>query len=113
MMRTVRACRLAAALLSGAIVLVGVGGAAAPALAQQGMEAEDPAESRSTAFRAVSGPQTEDVPGGALLVGAYALVWILMLAFVVRLGFLHARTAREIEVLRRRLEEGGGPPTAE
>lgn len=90
--------------------------AAAPARAQgQDAASEDasPADSRATAFRAVEGPQTEHVPGGALMIGAYAVVWVLLLLFVVRLGLLQSRTAREIDRLRDRLGEAGEAPPPE
>ncbi len=60
-----------------------LGFVAAPiAMAQQDQSgdaaAEDPADERATSFQAVEGPVTEDVPGGALMVVAYAAVWILV-----------------------------------
>lgn len=81
---------------------------ASPVLAQDGQEQEDPAESRATEFRAVTGPQAEQVPGGPLLVGAYAIVWLLLLGFVVRLARLHAQTARDVERLEKSVAAGGG-----
>lgn len=90
--------------------LLGLASLAAPAmlLAQEQPEGEyeDPAEERATAFRAVEGPQTEDVPGGALLIGAYALVWVLVLLYVLRLGSMQAGLAREVDRLERSLGAG-------
>lgn len=101
----------AAIVLWGGLALVVPALVSSPAVAQA-VESEDPADARATEFRAVRGPEAERVPGGALLIGAYALVWALLLGFVLRLGWLHARTSREIEELARRLEEeGAGPPS--
>jgi CcmD family protein len=73
---------------------------AAPALAQQ----EDAAESRATSFQAVQGAQKENVPGGPLLVAAYAVTLLLLVGYVARLGMMHQKTASEIERLGRALE---------
>ena len=64
---------------------------------------EDPGESRATSFQAVEGPQREEVSGGALLLGAYATVWTLVMGYVLYLGFLQSRTTREVELLERTL----------
>jgi hypothetical protein len=65
----------------------------------------DAPEDRATAFRAVSGAEAESVPGGALLVGAYGLVWTFTLLYVLRLGGLSRRTAQEITRLERAVAE--------
>jgi uncharacterized membrane protein YvbJ len=86
--------------------------ACSPVLAQDGAQqgeaadGKDAAESRATAFQAVEGPQKEQVPGGALLVSAYAFVLVLLVAYVGRLGALQSRTAAEVERLARALERG-------
>jgi hypothetical protein len=54
----------------------------------------------------VEGPQKEQVPGGALLVSAYAFVLVLLVAYVGRLGALQSKTAAEVERLSRALERG-------
>lgn len=72
----------------------------APAWAQ-----EDAADSRATSFQAVQGAQREEVSGGALLVSAYAVVLVLLVAYVGRLGVMHKKTANEVERLSRALEE--------
>lgn len=82
------------------------------ALAQDGeaadtAEAEDPATSRATSFRAVTGPDAEDVPGGTLLIVAYALIWLFVLVFVLRLGKLNASTLVEVARLRQALDASG------
>lgn len=58
-------------------------------------------EERASAFRAVSGPQVEQVPGGALLIGAYGVAWIAILGFFAHVGRLNARTATDIARLER------------
>ena len=45
---------------------------------------EDPSGSRATSFRAVDGAITEDVPGGMMLVGAYGVIALLLLLFLLR-----------------------------
>lgn len=92
-------------LLAGALF------ACSPVLAQDGAgeaaaDGKDAAESRATAFQAVEGPQKEQVPGGALLVSAYAFVLVLLVAYVARLGALQSKTAAEVERLTRALERG-------
>jgi hypothetical protein len=48
---------------------------------------------------------TEDVPGGALLVGAYGAALTLMLAYVLWLGALQAGANREIARLKKIVEK--------
>lgn len=67
-------------------------------------ESGDP-EERASAFRAVSGPQVEQVPGGALLVGAYGVAWLAILGFFVHVGRLNARTATDLARLERAVGE--------
>ncbi|MEM7448639.1 MAG: CcmD family protein [Myxococcota bacterium] len=57
------------------------------------LEKETPGDSRAAAFRAVSGPQTESIPGGILLVSAYGIVFFLLLGYVIRLGSIQSKTA--------------------
>ena len=81
-----------------AIVILWAGLALAPAAL-----AQDPEGDRATTFQRVEGPVTEDVPGGPLLVGAYGVVWALVLLYVLRLGMLQTRVARDVERLERNL----------
>lgn len=75
---------------------------AAPAFAQ------DAAEERSETFEAADpGAQTENIPGGMLMVVAYGAVWVLVAGYVMALGFRQARTQRELEALRQDLVERG------
>jgi CcmD family protein len=83
-----------------AALLLGVATSAAPALAQ------DAAEERSQSFRAVEGAVKEDVPGGPLLVAAYAAIWLVVLAYVFRLTRLQQRAQRDVARLERLLAQG-------
>jgi hypothetical protein len=67
-------------------------------------EAEDAAESRATSFQAVEGPTAEQVPGGMLLVAAYAVVLVLLVAYVGRLGSLQRRNQNELARLSEAVE---------
>jgi CcmD family protein len=75
---------------------------AAPASAQ-----DETVGDRATSFQAVQGAAKEDVPGGPLLVAAYAFVLVLVIGYAARLGALQAKTARELERLTRSLEARG------
>jgi CcmD family protein len=69
--------------------------------------AEDAAADRAQSFRAVEGAVKEDVPGGPLLVGAYALVWLAVFGYLVRLVRQQARTEAEIARLEKALATRG------
>jgi CcmD family protein len=77
---------------------------------------EDASESRAATFEAAEGAQTEDVPGGALLVAAYGVIWLLVFGFVASIAIRQSRTARELARLREdikaqaRTAPSGGPP---
>lgn len=107
-MKTIRALALAS-FLSVALAPAGV------ALAQEGGAPEggreSPAESRSTAFQAVQGPTTEDVPGGGLLVGAYGTILVLLLGYVGWLARLQSTTSRDLDRLQKALEKAGAAGT--
>jgi CcmD family protein len=60
---------------------------------------ETPAQERATKFVGVTGPDAESVPGGALLIAAYAIVWILLFLFLLRMRGLQRQTAEELERL--------------
>ncbi|HBQ16883.1 MAG TPA: hypothetical protein DEF51_39040 [Myxococcales bacterium] len=74
------------------------------ALAQE----EDAAESRAESFQAAEGAQTENIPGGMLMVGAYGVTLVLLLGYVVSIGMRQARTARELDRLRADLSKREG-----
>ena len=60
---------------------------------------EDAAEERATQFVGVRGPEAESIPGGALLLAAYAIVWALLFLFLMRMRGLQRQTAEELERL--------------
>lgn len=101
--------RLVGALALACLVCFGGAAVVEAALAQDEQPSEiDPAEERSAAFRAVEGPVTEDVPGGPLVVGAYATVWMLILLYVFRIGRMQGRLARDVDRLERSLVSSEG-----
>lgn len=65
-------------------------------VAQEG----DPGTDRAETFVPVEGPQVEDVPGGPLMVGAYALLWILVFGYL----FMLSKRARNLEARIAQLE---------
>ncbi|MEY4509971.1 MAG: hypothetical protein RLZZ450_2093 [Pseudomonadota bacterium] len=95
-MRFLKRSAVAAWLL---LLLVGQAQTASAQAAQ-----EDAAESRSAAFQAVDGASKEQVPGGPLFIGAYAVILVLLVAYVARLGSLQAKNQLELERLSRALE---------
>jgi CcmD family protein len=97
--RLVRLVRPLPALALGAALLFAAAAAPAPAMAQ------DAAEERSQSFRAVEGAVKEDVPGGPLLVAAYAVTWLVVLAYVFRLVRLQQRAQSDVARLERLLAQ--------
>jgi CcmD family protein len=95
--RLVRLVRL----LRGLVLAALLAAAAAPTLAA----AQDAAEERSQSFRAVEGAVKEDVPGGPLLVAAYAAIWLVVLAYVFRLVRLQQRAQGDVARLERLLAQ--------
>lgn len=78
-------------------------GLAAPVAghAQDEGEEIDAAEERAMTMEAAEpGAQTENIPGGMLLVAAYGVVWILVFGYVGWLGLRQARLASELERLK-------------
>jgi hypothetical protein len=70
------------------------------------------AQDRATEFVAVSGPAHESVPGGALLVTAYAFVWLVVLGIVLRIALVQAKTGKDLARLEKAIadrvsKEGG------
>lgn len=63
------------------------------------LEEETPAQERATKFVGVTGPDAESVPGGTLLIAAYAIVWVLLFLFLLRMRGLQRQTAEELERL--------------
>jgi CcmD family protein len=69
---------------------------------------ETPAEERAAQFVGVTGPEAESVPGGALLLAAYAIVWALLFLFLIRMRRLQSQTAEELERLSAEIRASGG-----
>lgn len=74
-----------------------------------GDASETAAEERAAQFVGVTGPEAESIPGGALLIAAYAVVWVLLFLFLYRMRGLQRQTAEELERLAAevRAAEGG------
>lgn len=87
-----------------------LGGGLAPALAQPAQDAAAAAqEERATSFRAVSGSEAEEVPGGTLMIAAYGLIWLFLMLYLHRIGRLSAGVRADVERLSGLLDERGGP----
>ncbi|MDH3728393.1 MAG: CcmD family protein [Myxococcales bacterium] len=69
---------------------------------------EDPADERAAQFVGVRGPDAEQVPGGALLLAAYAVVWALLFVFLLRMRGLQRQTADELQRLSAEIRASGG-----
>ena len=61
------------------------------------------AESRASSFRAVEGADAEQVPGGNLMIGAYAVMWIFVFGYVLRLQKIHGQTQADLSRIERAL----------
>lgn len=68
--------------------------------------AQEAAEDRATSFKAVSGAVKEDVPGGPLLLGAYAAILIVIIGYGVRLVRMQQRAASDLQRLERQITAG-------
>jgi CcmD family protein len=60
---------------------------------------------RATSFQAVSGSAHEDIPGGTLLVAAYAAVLVALVLYVLYVASKQASAAREIARLEKLLAD--------
>ena len=65
---------------------------------------------RETEFVAMTGPARESVPGGALLVSAYAAIWLILCAYVGRLALLQSSTSKELARLEAALRTRDAKP---
>ncbi len=82
----------------------------APAAAEDtNQSAETAAEERAAQFVGVTGPEAESISGGALLLGAYAIVWILLFLYLMRMRGLQRQTAEELERLSAAIRAPEGP----
>ena len=92
--------------LAFALVLGSVAGPFfAPSLAAQ---APDPDDGTSMAFRPMDESEVEDVDGGALMVAAYGIIFILLLGYVLYLARIQAGTSAELLRLRAAIEKQRG-----
>ena len=80
---------------------------ATPSFAQEDPQAQDAADSRSESFVAVEGAVKEDIAGGPLMLGAYAVTWVLLFLYVARLVSMQQRTLKEVQRLSTVLERAG------
>ena len=98
---------LVSAFVLGFTLLVG-----APATAEttEGSDSSEQtaAEERAAQFVGVTGPEAESIPGGALLLAAYAVVWVLLFLFLLRMRGLQRQTAEELERLSAEIRASGG-----
>jgi len=78
------------------------------ALQASSVDRGDPA-SRSSEFVAVTGPGTEQVSAPVLVVAAYALFWVLAVAFIAMTWRAQQRLAARISELERRLTDETRP----
>jgi CcmD family protein len=69
----------------------------------QTAQVEPSVEQRSRVFEAVEGMQVEEVSGAKMLLAAYALFWLLLFAYVVRLARIQDRTRNDLDRLERLL----------
>ena len=104
MKRLLAALALAFTLTAGSLALD-----ANPSFAQDTEDTEEGSpEDRAASFQSVSGPQVEDVPGGALMIGAYGVAWLLVVLYLWRLASLQRKTAAEVDALRHTVENATG-----
>jgi hypothetical protein len=88
------------------IIIRGLGAGAAllllagPALAQQ---ADKP--SNSVGFQAVEGPIKENLPGWPFLYGAYTVLWVLMMGYVIFLWLRQRKLDDQIARVDQRLAQ--------
>lgn len=74
--------------------------------------AQDAAEDRATSFQAVSGAVKEDVPGGPLLLGAYAAILVVIIGYGVRLVRMQQRAQTDLARLERQIAAGASQSQA-
>jgi CcmD family protein len=64
-------------------------------------QATDSPDDRAQSFQAVTGAVKEDVPGGPLLLIAYALVWLVVFFYVFRMARLQRGVQDDLSRLER------------
>lgn len=67
--------------------------------------AEEEPGDRAASFKAVTGSREEEVSGGTLLLSAYALIWVSLLAYVFRLVRLHKNVDENLARLQQDLSK--------
>jgi hypothetical protein len=72
--------------------------------------AQDAAEDRATSFKAVTGAVKEDVPGGPLLLGAYAAILVVIISYGIRLVRMQQRAQTDLARLERQISAGANNP---
>lgn len=68
--------------------------------------AQEAADERATSFKAVTGAVKEDVPGGPLLLGAYAAILVVIIGYGVRLVRMQQRAQTDLARLERQIAAG-------
>ena len=63
---------------------------------------------RATSFQAVQGNQTEQYSGATLLVSAYAIVWLVLFAWVALVWRKQAAVSARLDDLERILDKAAG-----
>ncbi len=96
-MKTMRSLLLAVGLLVSSATLLGPALFFSVAVAQS----PDAEEERATSFHAVTSGAHEDVPGGMLLVAAYAVVLVALVGYVLYVGAIQQGTQREMARLEK------------
>jgi CcmD family protein len=92
----VRNALAATALVLGVSAVLAVSGVVGVSRASAQAPATNSVEGRAQSFEAVSGAMKEDVPGGPLLIAAYAVVWVAVFGYVLRLGRLHVQVEQSL-----------------
>lgn len=65
---------------------------------------ESVADSRAESFQTVSGSQQDEVSGGALMLGAYVVLWLGLMLYLLRLGKRNKSLEKRIHQLQSELE---------
>lgn len=81
------------------------------ASAQGEADSESASESRAESFRAVQGAVQEDISGGPLMLTVYAVTWVGVCLYVLRLVSLQQRTLKDVQRLNAQL--GSSPQRAQ
>jgi hypothetical protein len=69
-------------------------------------------DGRATTFQAVQGPQAEHYSGEVLLVSAYAILWVILLAWIAAIWRKQATMNARVAELEKILDRAADPPHA-